>query len=85
MNHYNSDGKCLDGYIGGNYYDGANGDGWDPKKWGPYTVGHKHFAGKEMAFENKTSETLTNVQAWFYEPDESGNLSKVGGPIPFWK
>lgn len=68
--------------IGGNYYDGANGDGWDPKKWGPYTVGHKHFAGKEMAFENKTSETLTNVQAWFYEPDESGNLSKVGGPIP---
>lgn len=82
LNHYNSDGKCLDGYIGGNYYDGANGDGWDPKKWGPYTVGHKHFAGKEMAFENKTSETLTNVQAWFYEPDESGNLSKVGGPIP---
>ena len=82
LNHYNSDGKCLDGYIGGNYYDGANGDGWDPKKWGPYTVGHKHFAGKEMAFENKTSETLTNVQAGFYEPDESGNLSKVGGPIP---
>lgn len=82
LNHYNSDGKCFDGYIGGNYYDGANGDGWDPKKWGPYTVGHKHFAGKEMAFENKTSETLTNVQAWFYEPDESGNLSKVGGPIP---
>ena len=81
LNRYNSDGKCLDGYIGGNYYDGANGDGWDPKKWGPYTVGHKHFAGKEMAFENKTSETLTNVQAWFYEPDESGNLSKVGGPI----
>ena len=82
LNHYNNDGKCLDGYIGGNYYDGANGDGWDPKKWGPYTVGHKHFAGKEMAFENKTSETLTNVQAWFYEPDESENLSKVGGPIP---
>ena len=82
LNHYNSDGKCLDGYIGGNYYDGANGDGWDPKKWGPYTVGHKHFAGKEMAFENKTSETLTNVQAWFYEPDESGILARSGGPIP---
>lgn len=81
LNHYNSDGKCLDGYIGGNYYDGANGDGWDPKKWGPYTVGHKHFAGKEMAFENKTSETLTNVQAWFYEPKE-GELKPVGGPIP---
>lgn len=81
LNHYNSDGKCLDGYIGGNYYDGANGDGWDPKKWGPYTVGHKHFAGKEMAFENKTSETLTNVQAWFYEPNEKGDLIQVGGPI----
>lgn len=81
LNHYNSDGKCFDGYIGGNYYDGANGDGWDPKKWGPYTVGHKHFAGKEMAFENKTSETLTNVQAWFYEPKE-GELKPVGGPIP---
>lgn len=78
LNHYNSDGKCLDGYIGGNYYDGANGDGWDPKKWGPYTVGHKHFAGKEMAFENKTSETLTNVQAWFYEPDDKGVLVQVG-------
>lgn len=81
LNHYNSDGKCLDGYIGGNYYDGANGDGWDPKKWGPYTVGHKHFAGKEMAFENKTSETLTNVQAWFYEPNESGDLIQVDNPI----
>ena len=80
LNHYNSDGKCLDGYIGGNYYDGANGDGWDPKKWGPYTVGHKHFAGKEMAFENKTSETLTNVQAWFYEPNESGDLIQVDNP-----
>lgn len=80
-NHYNSDGKCREGYIGGNYYDGANGDGWDPKKWGPYTVGHRYFAGKEMAFENKTSETLTNVQAWFYEPKE-GELKLVGDPIP---
>lgn len=81
LNHYNSDGKCLDGYIGGNYYDGANGDGWDPKKWGPYTVGHKHFAGQEMAFENKTSKALTNVQAWFYEPDANGELKRVGDPI----
>lgn len=82
---FNPDDK--DHYIGGNYYDGNNGNGnqgnsWDRTKWKDYTVGHKHFAGKEMAFENKTSETLTNVQAWFYEPDESGNLSKVGGPIP---
>lgn len=69
-------------YIGGDYYDGENGGGWHPELWKIYKVGHKHFAGKEMAFENKTSKTLTNVKAWFYEPDESGNLSKVGGPIP---
>lgn len=68
-------------YIGGDYYDGKNEDGWDPKKWEIYTVSHKHFAGKEMAFENKTSATLTNVQAWFYEPKE-GELKPVGGPIP---
>lgn len=62
-------------YIGGDYYDGESGS------WSTYTVGHKYFAGKEMAFENKTSETLTNVQAWFYEPDESGNLIRVDKPI----
>ena len=64
-------------YIGGDYYDGKNEDGWDPKKWEIYTVGHKHFAGKEMAFENKTSATLTNVKAWFYEPDTNKNLTPV--------
>ena len=58
-------------YIGGNYYD-AEG-----KKWSTYTVSHNHFAGKEMVFENKTSETLTNVQAWFYEPNENGELIQV--------
>lgn len=64
-------------YIGGNYYDGEN------RKWFTYTVSHKHFAGKEMAFENKTSETLTNVKAWFYEPNkETGKLDQVGDPIP---
>lgn len=73
-------------YIGGDYYDGKNGNGnqgnsWDRKKWTDYTVSHKHFANKEMAFENKTSETLTNVQAWFYEPKE-GELKPVGDPIP---
>lgn len=68
-------------YIGGDYYDGENGDGWQPELWKIYKVGHKHFAGKTMAFENKTSETLTNVQAWFYEPKE-GELKLVGDPIP---
>ena len=68
-------------YIGGDYYDGENGDGWHPELWKIYKVGHKHFANKTMAFENKTSETLTNVKAWFYEPKE-GELKPVGGPIP---
>ena len=77
---FNPDDK--DHYIGGNYYDGNNGDGnqgngWDRTKWKDYTVGHKHFAKKEMAFENKTSETLTNVKAWFYEPDTNKNLTPV--------
>ena len=81
-NHYNSDGKCHDGYIGGDYYDGNNEGGWYPKKWETYTVGHKYFAGKTMAFENKTSETLTDVKAWFYEPNEKGDLIPVGNPIP---
>ena len=60
-------------YIDGDYYDGKT------NKWGTYTVtvGHKHFAGKEMAFENKTSETLTNVKAWFYEPDTNKTLTPV--------
>lgn len=67
-------------YIGGDYYD-AEAKG---KKWSTYTVTVRHddFAGKEMVFENKTSdETLTNVQAWFYEPNGEGKLDKVAGPI----
>ena len=64
-------------YIGGDYYDGENGDGWNPELWKIYKVGHKHFAGKEMAFENKTSKTLTNVKAWFYEPDTNKTLTPV--------
>ena len=64
-------------YIGGDYYDGENGDGWHPKLWKIYKVGHKHFANKTMAFENKTSKTLTNVKAWFYEPDTNKTLTPV--------
>lgn len=58
-------------YIGGDYYDGESGS------WSTYTVGHKYFAGKTMAFENKTSATLTNVKAWFYEPDTNKTLTPV--------
>lgn len=65
-----------DHYIGGDYYDG------ETNKWGTYTVGHKYFANQKMAFENKTSETLTNVKAWFYETDEkTGKLDQVGAQI----
>lgn len=67
-------------YIGGDYYDADAKDGHG--QWSTYTVGHNHFAGKEMAFENKTSETLTDVKAWFYEPNEKGDLIPVGNPIP---
>lgn len=64
-------------YIGGNYYDA------DAEKWSTYTVTvrHNQFAGKEMSFENKTSETLTSVQACFYEPNDKGELIQVGKPI----
>lgn len=70
-----------DDYIGGNYYDAEGAEG---EKWSTYTVTvrHNQFAGEKMAFENKTSETLTNVKAWFYELDEeTGKLNQIGGPI----
>ena len=70
-----------DDYIGGNYYDAEGAEG---EKWSTYTVTvrHNQFAGKEMSFENKTGEKLTNVKAWFYEPNEKGDLIPVGNPIP---
>lgn len=68
-------------YIGGDYYD-AEAEG---EKWSTYTVTVRHddFAGNEMAFENKTIETLTNVQARFYEPEPNneGKLNQVDDPI----
>lgn len=68
-------------YIHGNYYDGNKKGGWNRDDWTTYTVSHKHFADKEMAFKNKTSEPLTNVKAWFYEPNDKGKLDRVGDPI----
>ena len=69
--------KDKEYYIRGDYYDGKT------KTWSTYTVRHNHFAGKEMSFENKTGEALTNVQAWFYEPDpnDKEKLNQVAGPI----
>ena len=68
-------------YIKGNYYDGNKGGGLKRDDWVTYTVSHKHFAGQKMAFENKTSETLTDVKALFYEPDGDG-VKQVGNPTP---
>ena len=67
--------KDKEYYIRGDYYDG------ETKTWSTYTVRHNQFAGKEMSFENKTGEKLTNVQAWFYEPNDKGELIQVGKPI----
>lgn len=68
--------KDKEYYIRGDYYDG------ETKTWSTYTVRHNHFANNEMFFENKTSGTLTNVQACFYEPNkETEKLDQVSGPI----
>lgn len=39
--------------------------------------GHKHFAGKTIKFENRSTANLTNVKANFYIPDENGTLTLV--------
>ena len=70
-----------DDYIGGNYYDAEGAEG-EKRSTYTVTVRHNQFAGKEMSFENKTGEKLTNVQAWFYEPNDKGELIQVGGTIP---
>lgn len=73
-----NDDRC----IKGNYYDGNKRGGLKRDDWITYTVSHKHFAGKTMAFKNKTSATLTDVKAWFYEPDENGMLKLVSDSTP---
>ena len=39
--------------------------------------GHKHFAGKTIKFENRSTVDLKNVKADFYIPGEDGNLKPV--------
>lgn len=39
--------------------------------------GHKHFAGKTIKFENRSTVDLKNVKADFYIPDEDGSLKPV--------
>ena len=57
-------------YIGGNYYDGKNGENG---KWTDYVAydpnNHLSFAGNKMVFENLSDSDLENVTAVFYEKD----------------
>ncbi len=39
--------------------------------------GHKHFAGKTIKFENRSTVDLKNVKADFYIPGEDGSLKRV--------
>lgn len=39
--------------------------------------GHKHFAGKTIKFENRSTVDLKNVKADFYIPGEDGSLKPV--------
>ena len=43
---------------------------------------HTSFAGKTMYFENKTGNSLDEVNAVFYEKDTEGNKKPVGQPVP---
>ena len=51
------------------------------EQWVDYTPfdpnDHTSFKGKTMYFENKTEETLSGVNAVFYEKDSSGTLQQV--------
>ena len=57
-------------YIGGNYYDGKNGENG---KWTDFVAydpnNHLSFAGNKMVFENLSDSDLENVTAVFYEKD----------------
>ena len=62
-------------YIGGNYYDGKNGENG---KWTDFVAydpnNHLSFAGNKMVFENLSDSNLANVTAVFYEKE--GNTLK---------
>ena len=61
-------------YIGGNYYDGKNGEWTDFVAYDPNN--HLSFAGNKMVFENLSGSDLANVTAVFYEKD-GGTLKEV--------
>lgn len=64
-------------YIGGNYYDGKNGENG---KWTDFVAydpnNHLSFAGNKMVFENLSDSDLENVTAVFYEKDKDGDILK---------
>lgn len=64
------DPKDSNNYIGGNYYDGKNGENG---KWTDFVAydpnNHLSFAGNKMVFGNLSDSNLANVTAVFYEKD----------------
>lgn len=67
---------------GSNLYiaNGDNNGAWGNKWYDPLND-HTFFAGKTMYFENKTGNSLHEVNAVFYEKDAAGNLQQVGQPV----
>lgn len=59
----------------------SDGD-WGSEWYDPFDKNdHTFFAGKTMYFENKTGNSLDEVNAAFYEKDTEGNLQQVGQPV----
>lgn len=76
--------KAIDGWTSeenflGKLYNSST------RRWEAYTPfnpnDHTSFKGKTMYFENKTEETLSGVNAVFYEKDSSGTLQPVQTPV----
>lgn len=70
---------------GSNLYiatDDSNGE-WGREWYDPFDPNdHTSFAGKTMYFENKTGNSLDEVNAVFYEKDTEGNKKLVEQPVP---
>ena len=68
--------RTIDNFIGENKV--LDTDESSLVDYTPYSAdNHTSLANQRMAFENKTSETLSNVTAYFYEPNTNGELQQV--------